>query len=168
MARLCELRTSDTYSASDAAKQICELCTSDTYPALRNAAEQICGLCTSDTYPASNCAMSLAWRWAAMWIEHFRTRWLEGGRGRRLQRKVFCINYMTSTGPVYLESQDQTLQRRVRVHDMFDSICNGRRKLFCIECYTRKYVRIKTNCQVQPLQQRVAHKFLTVGGKYSA
>ena len=34
MAQLCELRTSDTYSASDAAKQICELCTSDTYPAL--------------------------------------------------------------------------------------------------------------------------------------
>ena len=30
MAQLCELRTSDTYSASDAAKQICELCTSDT------------------------------------------------------------------------------------------------------------------------------------------
>ena len=87
---------------------------------------------------------------------------MEGGRGSRLQRKIFCINYMTSTGPVYLESQDQTLQRRVRVHDMFDSICNGRRKLFCIECYTRKYVRIKTSCQVQPLQQRVAHKFLTV------
>ena len=75
---------------------------------------------------------------------------------------------MTFTGPVYLESQDQTLQRRVRVHDMFDSICNGRRKLFCIECYTRKYVRIRTSCQVQPLQQRDAHKFLTVGGKYSA
>ena len=44
----------------------------------------------------------------------------------------------------------------------------GRRKLFCIECYTRKYVRIKTSCQVQPLQRRDAHKFLTVGGKYSA
>ena len=34
VAQLCELRTSDTYPASDAAKQICELCTSDAYPAL--------------------------------------------------------------------------------------------------------------------------------------
>ena len=32
----------------------------------------------------------------------------------------------------------------------------------CIECYTRNYVRIRTSCQVQPLQQRDAHKFLTV------
>ena len=38
----------------------------------------------------------------------------------------------------------------------------GRRKLFCIECYTRKYVRIRRSCQVQPLQQRDAHKFLAV------
>ena len=133
-----------------------------------NAAEQICDLCTSDTYPESNCVMLLAWRWAAMWIEHFRTRWLEGGRGSGLQRKIFCINDMTSTGPVYLESQDQTLQRRVRVHDMFDCICNGRWKLFCIECYTRKYVRIKSRCPVQLLQHRVAHKSLTVGGTYFA
>ena len=87
---------------------------------------------------------------------------MEGGRGSGLQRNIFCINYMTFTCPVYLGSQDQTLQRRVRVHDMFDSICNGRRKLFCIECYTHKYVRIRTSCQVQPLQQRDAHKFLTV------
>ena len=69
---------------------------------------------------------------------------------------------MTFTCPVYFGSQDQTLQRRVRVHDMFDSMCSGRRELFCIECYTRKYVRIKTSCQVQPLQQKYAPKFLTV------
>ena len=135
---------------------------------LRIMLPQLRELCTSDTYPTSNCAMLLAWRWAAMWIEHFRTRWLEGGRGSRLQRKIFCINYMTFTGPVYLGSQDQTLQRRARVHDVFYSICNGRRKVFCIECYTRKYGRIRRSCQVQPLQQRDAHKFLTVGGTYSA
>ena len=28
----------------------------------------------------------------------------------------------------------------------------GRRKLFCVECYTRKYVRIRTSSQVQPLR----------------
>ena len=43
----------------------------------------------------------------------------------------------------------------------------GRRKLFSIECYTRRYVRIRRSCQVQPLQQRDAHKILNVGGKYS-
>ena len=33
----------------------------------------------------------------------------------------------------------------------------GRWKVLCIECYTRKYVRIRSRCQVQPLQQRDAH-----------
>ena len=76
---------------------------------------------------------------------------------------------MSSTCPVYLEPQDQTLQRRSRVHDMSDSICNGRRNVFCIECYTRKYVHIRSSCHAQPLQQRDAQEFInTVGGKYYA
>ena len=37
----------------------------------------------------------------------------------------------------------------------------GRRKLFCIECYTQ-VCTYRTSCQVQPLQQRDAHKLLTV------
>ena len=98
------------------------------------------------------------------WIEHFRTQWLEGGRGSGLQRKMFCINYMSSTCAEHLESQDQTLQRRARVHDVFYSICNGRRKVFCIECYTCMYVRIRSSCQVQLLQQRDAQRFLILGG----
>ena len=85
-----------------------------------------------------------------------------------MQWKICCINVMTFTCLVYLGPSESTLRRRVRVHDMFDCICNGRRELFCIECYTRKYVRIRTSCQVQPVQQRDAHKFLTAGGNHSA
>ena len=147
--------------------QLCELRTSDAHPA-SNVAKQLCELCTSDTYLASNSTMLLAWLGAVIWTERFRTQWLEGGWGSGLQRKTFCINYMTFTCPVYPEPQDQTLQRRARVHDMYNSICNSRRKVFRIECYTRKYIRTRSRCQVQPLRQRDAHKFLSVGGKYYA
>ena len=69
---------------------------------------------------------------------------------------------------IYIYIYVYAVQRRARVHDMFDSICNGRRKVFCIECYTRRYVRASSSCQVQTLQQRDAQQFITAGGKYYA
>ena len=128
--------------------QLCELRTSDAHPA-SNAGKQLCELCTSDTHPASNSGMLLAWRDAVIWIKYFRTQCTMIGRwlGSGLQRKILCITYMSFTCPVYLEFQDQNLQRRARVHDMFYSICNGRRKVFCIECYTRKYVHIRRDAR---------------------
>ena len=79
-----------------------------------------------------------------------------------MQRKLFCIDYMGFTRPLHLEPKDQTYSG-----ELAHIICPTAFATVGGNKHTRMYAK-RIVARGKRLQQRDAHKFVTVGGNTSA